>query len=402
MTLQFRRARPGDLDRLLEIHLAAFPDPRGSEARRRNFVANPFGLLDDLHVATAGGILVAHAFLFAFEGWFGARPVPMAAIASVGVAPEARGRGIAGAILGHLHGEALARGDAISLLYPFRQGFYARHGYAAVSATRRLGVSPPSIPRAWRILPEGMQLRAATGADRAAITQTYLRAAARTTGWITRPATLWDARFLDERRQWIVVERGGTLVGYTSFSLSQEEAHAKTTLDVHEIVADDESARRALFGCIGAQKDQVTEALLDLASDDPIDRAFVDADAARQGNADIEHALGVVAGGPMVRIVDTTRSLCARGYLASGALDLAIAGEPALHLAVSNATATVGPPRGGPSISLDRTTLGAIAFGALRPSDAARLGWLEADDPRTLSAADALFALPPFFSIDPF
>jgi len=146
----------------------------------------------------------------------------------------------------------------------------------------------------------------------------------------------------------------------------------------------------------------VSEASIDLAIDDPIDRAFADADSARPGNAAIEHALGVLVGGPMVRILDTPRALGARGYLQNGGIDLAVTGEPARHLRVSNAVMTLEPARGGPRISLDRATLGAVAYGALRPTDAARLGWLEADDPRTLPVADALFALPPFFAIDPF
>jgi hypothetical protein len=43
-----------------------------------------------------------------------------------------------------------------------------------------------------------------------------------------------------------------------------------------------------------------------------------------------------------------------------------------------------------------------VAFGALPPSQAERLGWLSARDARALARADALFALPPYFSPDPF
>lgn len=370
--------------------------------RRRNFASNPRGTLDELRVVEDGGTLVAHAFLFALGGWFGAREVKMGGVASVAVAPEARGRGIAAALLLHLHAESLAQGDAITLLYPFRQGFYARHGYAAVSPTRRLYLDPRAIPRAWSSAPEGSRVRAANGADRTAIVALHHRAAARTTGHMTRPEALWDLRFLEERRQWMVLERGGDLAGYAAWTATRPEDHAPVTIDVHEIIADDESARRALLGCLGAQRDQVTEASLDLDMDDPIDRAFVDADAARRGTAELEHPLGALVGGPMVRVVETARALCARGYFQDGALDLAIGGEAAFFLEVTNGAARVGPARGKKTLSLDRTTLGLIAFGGLRVTDAARLGWLAADDPRTLSAADALFALPPFFAIDSF
>ncbi len=401
MTLQFRRARPDDLDRLLEIHVAAFPDVRRAEARRRNFTTNPLGALDDLVVAEHDGTLVAHAFLFGLEAWFGARPVRMGGVASVGVAPEARGRGVASELLAHLHALSFGRGDAIALLYPFRHGFYARHGYATVSPTRRLHVHPRSIPRAWA---DGARLRAATGADRASIVALYQRAAARTTGWLSRPSALWDARFLDERRQWLVVldDAASGLLGYACWSPLQEQPHAPVTLDVHEITAETDSAKRALFASIGAQRDQVTDASLDLSLDDCIDRAFVDADRARFGNAEIEHPLGVLVGGPMVRVLDTTRALEARGYLHDGAIDVAVQGEPTVHLDVRNGAANVSAARGGSLISLDRTTLAAITYGSLRVTDASRLGWLDASDPRTLGAADALFALPTFFAVDPF
>ena len=72
-------------------HTAAFPDARGVPARRRNFTANPLGTLDDLHVVVEDGRIVAHAFLFALGVFFGGKVVPTGGIASVGVAPEARG-----------------------------------------------------------------------------------------------------------------------------------------------------------------------------------------------------------------------------------------------------------------------------------------------------------------------
>jgi hypothetical protein len=49
--------------------------------------------------------------------------------------------------------------------------------------------------------------------------------------------------------------------------------------------------------------------------------------------------------------------------------------------------------------------LAALAFGGLgaRPATlAARLGWLEPKDERSLALADALFALPAYFSPDAF
>src|SRR5689334_13749096 len=101
--LRFRAATADDLDRLLEIHLTAFPDDRTIEERKRNFTATAFGTYGDLVVAEREDGIVGHAFLFPLEAWFGGRAIRMGGIASLGVAPEARGQGVGTALLGHLH-----------------------------------------------------------------------------------------------------------------------------------------------------------------------------------------------------------------------------------------------------------------------------------------------------------
>ena len=397
LAMNFRRATTADLPRLVEIHTSAFPDPRGYDARSTNLTHNAFGDLDDLRVVEMNGTLVAHAFLFPLEAWFGGARVRIGGVASVGVAPEARGSGVGSRLLEHLHDEARARGDAITILHAFRQAFYARHGYAPASPTRRLEISPHAIPREW----QKTRARAMRGDDRAAIEALYDAAGARVTGWLARRPRAWDRRLLDERRRWLVVEQAGKLAGYVAWTVWQEQAHAETTMVVHELVAADDEARRALFGAIGAQRDQVEEVCLDVAADDPIDRALVDADRARHGTDDVEHTLGALVGGPMVRLLDVARALEARGYHGDGALSFDIDGNM-FSLAVERGHGRAGRSGDGPKLTLSPEALAAITYGALLPSDAARLGWLRADSPATLALADSVLALPPYFALDPF
>jgi len=397
MATSLREAGEADLDRLVDIHAAAFPDPRGREVRARNFVHNALGSLKDLHVLVDAGTIVAHAFLFPLEAWFGGVHVRVGGIASAGVAPEARGRGYGSRLIERLHEVAQRRGDAITVLYPFRQGFYDRLGYSLVSSYRRLRFAPRAIPWA----PE-LPTRAASGTDREALAACWDAAGVRRTGSVVRTRRAWDQRLLDERRHWMVAhDATGAVHGYVAWTLAQPEPHAQTTLVVRDLAARTGAAARSLWGLVGAQRDQVAEVQVDVAEDDPLDRALLDADRARFGDAKVEHVLGEVAAGPMVRLLDATQALEARGWLADGRVVVA-AGDETLELVARDGHAVVARTEGEPMIRLTPHTLAAIAFGGLRASDASRLGRATARDDSSLALADALFALPPYFSPDPF
>jgi predicted acetyltransferase len=399
MALTFRTAREADLDRVLEVHTSAFPDPRGREARVRNFTRNPLGRFEDLWVACEGdaGAIVGHAFLFPLEAWFGGVRVRVAGIASIGVAPEGRGRGVGSAVLEHLCRTAAARGDAVAVLYAFRQGYYARAGFATASSYRRLRLHPGSLPRR---APADLPARAAAGEDRPAIEACWESAARRRTGSLVRGERAWDHRLADERRVWLVVEGTQGVEGYVAWSLVQSEPHAQTVLVVDEMAARSAAAERSLWSLVGAQRDQVSEVRVDVAGDDPIDRALVDGDEGRFGDAQVEHVLGEVAAGPMVKVLGVEAGLSARGWAAEGSLVLEVDGAR-YRLSVKDGRAAVEASREEPLLVLDGRALSAIAYGALGVGDAARLGMVAGGD-EALALADALFRLPPYFSPDPF
>jgi len=396
-----RPARHADVERLLEIHVAAFPDPRPIEVRRRVFLHNRLGGMEHLRVAERAGDVVAHAFLFPVGAWFGGREVAASAIASVGVAVEARSSGVASAVMDALHDEARARGDVLTMLYPFRQGFYARKGYAPVARHRVTSLSPRSIPTGWRSAAPGV-VRRAQGRDRAEIARIYRSVAQVSTGFVERPDRAWDADLLDERRQWLVLERDGVLDGYVSLTLSQAESHARVRAEVHELVALDQPARRRLFAAVGALADQVGDVVLALAEDDPLDWAFLDADRDRGGTESVEHAQGVVNTGPMLRLLGAASALLARGYAVDGAIDLAIDGEPPFALEVRDGVPKVSPPGGRPMLGMSANVLASVAFGGLRLEDAARLGWLGSVEASALRVAAPLLRLPAFFTLELF
>lgn len=413
--MRFRRATERDLDRLVEIHFASYPDGgKNAQARRRRFTHDPLGGLRDLVVAEDGGEIVAHAFLFPLRAYFGGRRVPTGGIASLGVAPEARGRGVATTLMHRLHEMADARGDAITMLYAFRHGFYARLGYATTSSRKRLAFDARSVPASWRALAKS-RVRVARGADRAALRLAHARAAARATGWIERTKASWEDVLSRERCLFFVCDRasrtrGPSISGYVAFELAQEEDHGETTIEVAELVADDGESRRALIGALAAMRDQVTEIVLEVPESDPLERALVDPDGRRFGTAAVEHGLGEIVGGPMVRLLDVERALAARGYERSGAFDLDVLPDEtapplALRVEVQRGTARVGRrrARGAPARALQTTRAGlaAMLYGGLSVLDAVALGLARAD-PKVAADVDAIVRLPPLAPIDAF
>ena len=348
----FRPANPDDLDRLVEIHMASYADPRGTEERRRNFVHNPLGAFhSDLWVCIEDAHIVGHAFLFGLRAHFGGRTLPVGGIASLAVAPEARKTGVATALMEHLQELARARGDVLTVLYAFRQGFYSQRGYAPVTPSQRLIFAPASVPREWR----DASVRAAT--DREHVEAIWRRAARSSTGMLERPPSLWDHKWQDERRTTLV-----TGDGYIAWELAQSEAHAEARLHVHELVATNDTARRALIGALGAQSDHVSEIELEVPLDDPLGLALMDPDRRRFGTLEVEHCTGMLVGGPMIRLCSIDSALEARAA----------------------------------RVRTDRKTLAVLLFGGWKISEAVRLGLAETDAP------DDLLAHPRWFSPDPF
>ncbi|WP_394835273.1 GNAT family N-acetyltransferase [Pendulispora rubella] len=397
--LRFRQAHEDDIGRLLDIQLGAFPDSRSFEARKRHLQQRIFGDFGDLYVAAHGSQLLAQAFVYPIQGWFGGRRVPLGGIASVAVAAEARGRGVARALLEHVHEVSRARGDALTLLYAFRHGFYRRLGYAAVTPMVRLEVAPSAIPEAWVTAARGA-FRILDRDDREALVQMYERAALRATGWLQRRPLAWERWLLDDRRAWFITNDRR---GYVSWSLEQSEDHAATHLVVRDVVAEDDATWRLIWGLLGAQKDQIHAIDVSVTHDDPAVHALVDVDANRFGTERVEHPLGTVYAGPMVRVHGVATALEARGYAADGELVVGVAGHESYALEVRGGTprATVTDAPCDLLFS-DAAILSSVLYGAVRPSQLTRTGLVTARDGGSLAQADLLLALPAFHALDPF
>ena len=401
-----RPAREEDLDRLVAIHSAAFPDARGREARRRNFAENVRGSLGDLFVVERERTLVAHAFLFRMSMWIGGAEASVGGVASVGVAPEWRGSGIGRGLIHALHDELRARGTGLSLLYPFRHSFYRRLGYGTVAEVKRLRVPPAALPGR-DVLEE---VRTGGADDWLAVRRCYERVAARSTGLLARRESVWRAALSPEGRQLVVVpDTRGEIIGYATYVYMSPPDGVAQEIDVLELVAETDVARLALLGFFRRQRDQAPYVRLLLDARDPL---ALFCDEPRAPTTDAIRSLVAVAGelgaGAMLRIVDLRAALAARGNAADGELTLCIVdsersgGATIGALRVSGGRALLGPARHAPRLTVDASTFAQIYAGAVSATDAARYGRAEASHPEALHLADRIFAVAPFFTLDTF
>ena len=82
----FRQAKEGDRERVIELEGFGYPSEASYAERERAIFHNPYGDLRDFVVGEVDGEIVGQAFLFRLVTHYGGRPVKTGGIASVAVA----------------------------------------------------------------------------------------------------------------------------------------------------------------------------------------------------------------------------------------------------------------------------------------------------------------------------
>jgi predicted acetyltransferase len=388
-----RRAHEADLDRVIAIHQNAFPDGRSVGARRLKFMHNARFRLDDLWVVEAHSDIVGHAFFSTTDGWFGGQKVRVGTIASVAVAAEARGRGVATALLAHLHRVSDEAGAAVDILYPFSHAFYHRLGYELASPYVRLIAHPLAFPTG----PDA-SLQPVAGIDSEAIFALYDQFCSERTGMLARSQDAWERSWADERLTHLCVRSGGHITACVTFSLQQAELHGETRLHIRDWAWADPTGQRALWTWARSMAGQVAVIEVDLSREDPLLDAVRDAAHGRFGTAAVEHPIGVLAAGPAIRIVNLARALAARGWRPGATLTLAVGAE---QFVIHDGAVKVAP-RGGPvDVTITPEGVAPLAFGGVGVRSLVAMGRLHGST-EAISRAESVFSCPPYFSADPF
>ena len=154
-----RPLRPDDdLDAQVDLAVQSF-GPQGRDQRRQAIAdqvagGRSLGAFD-------GGRPVGAATFHDMRQWWRGRAVPMAGVASVRVAPEDRGRGVARRLMAALLDEVAARGYPLSALYPATMPLYRSLGWE-LAGVRETAVIPA---RSLRDLAAGDPVVPAVGPD---------------------------------------------------------------------------------------------------------------------------------------------------------------------------------------------------------------------------------------------
>ncbi|WP_112730257.1 GNAT family N-acetyltransferase, partial [Micromonospora noduli] len=243
-----RELSTDDLDAAWELGRIAF----GSAAERHasTTVAVPgmsrYGAFDD------AGRLVGKAVDLHHDQWWSGRAVSAADVAGVAVAPEARGRGVARAMLTGLLRGAYERGAAVSALYPTVAGPYRACGWEAAGVLRTVDLATAALPR-HRPSPD-LTVRAGAVADLPAVADLYERVARHRNGMLTRRGELYDFFAADRGLPGdgvTLVEADGELVGYATWQRGRGYG-SDSVLTVDEALAVTAEAARELVGGLGS------------------------------------------------------------------------------------------------------------------------------------------------------
>jgi predicted acetyltransferase len=344
---------------------------------------------ENLRILREQGRLAAGYILYAMGQWFGGRRVSMGGVGMVGVAPEARGSGVATRLMEATIRECHASGFAISTLYPAKQVLYRRSGYERAGTRCRVEVDLERLVPADRDGERG-RVRAFVPGDVDAIRALYDRSAAAENGMLDRSPFLWDRRMRlpDHEVRGFVIEGASGPEGY-AFLYQDRTTDPRTSVHVTDQIAVTPAAVRSIIDLYGDHRSMGSYVEWYGRLSDPLLMML------RETRTKVELHYPW-----MIRVVDVHRALEERGYPAGL--------EAELHLAVKDELIAANDDRfvvriGGGRAEVRRGGEGRIAMGIrglapiwsgfLTPLMAKRCGLLDGPDDE-LTRAAAAFAGP--------
>jgi len=246
--IEARPLDPADVGAAWRQNRTAFNSPDSNEERFQRRAKQGF-FLGGYHAGRLVGVAAVHPY----RQWFAGRDLPMSGIASVTVAPEARGLGVARAVLGAAIHRSYQDGAAVSVLYPSMPPVYRGLGWetAGVLAKVELPTSALTRARAADVLGaaplEPVTVRPAGDGDLDAIQALYTAAASPAVGPLTRTGPLFDVAKVLTLDGALLAERAGEPVGYLSYERGDDPG-----LTVHDLIGGRPDVLAALLRVVGS------------------------------------------------------------------------------------------------------------------------------------------------------
>lgn len=347
-----------------------------------------------------GGLILIH-----MGQYFNGTPIPMVGIQGVGVAPSARGRGVASELMLHALREAREAGTPISSLYPANQTLYRRLGYE--QAGHRFEVHVP-LHRIGARAPmrggDGLTVREARseGADRERIRALSARFASSYQGALDRTDAVWKrieapSASHGEPSRLFLIERSRTLEGFIFLTQSVPPTTTgpnRFNVHIHDMAAITPAAINRIWAFLAGYSTVGNDAIWFTGPMNPLLLALPEQ----------TYKPMLLRDHWMLRLLDLEAALeqrdWPRGIDAKLTLDVIDDALRANHgrwsLKVSEGRATVrkldrGAKPRGPSISCDIGALASLYAGFAPGQHLALAGRVKGDD-ESLALASSLFA----------
>jgi predicted acetyltransferase len=256
------------------------------------------------------GRLVAQARAIPFGQYFGGRRVTMGGLSSVGVLPEARGRGLGEAVCGAALGDMRERGEVVSSLIPATTALYRKLGWELAGAyvIRRIDCA---ALRSLRVSPD-RRIERAEHRDLPRIQACYEKFAPTVTGFLDRAQPSWyflDKRF-DDFFVYLSLDAAGEVDGYVMYKQGPPLPDVLGyTIRVRDWAALSGDALASLFWTVGSSSSQAGAVLYPSSPECPL--LFRMQDQVERVYWDVRF---------MTRIVDVEGAIAQRGF--STALDI--------------------------------------------------------------------------------
>ncbi len=281
--------------------------------REARITRSTLGTLRDRIVCEDDGRVVGQLALFPMKLWMGGVRLSMGGVAGVAVAPEARRSGVAPALMQEALGRMRARGDVISLLYPFKHDFYRHFGYGLIGERHYFEIPPAALAAH----PERRRVRAVRRTRYPLVFRCYERMMRRSSGWLERSKPRWEdlLREPETRVYGVWDSEGEALTGYMICDYDTRGEHAR--LRVLEHAAEDEASLRALVGMLSGMREQVRSVRLYTSPEERFSRHLVECqgpERAPMSGWGGFSPTAKVAYGYMGRVLDPQAALSQRAY----------------------------------------------------------------------------------------